>query len=141
MIKTFRGQLADGGQDTISLHTNDGKTGYRVVKFEVIGPEPGQLNTEHTVKIYKTQQTTVDNTVNFTDGDLLGAAYYQDGGGSQNLSSLDIIFDSEIFNQDIFVTAVDTTGSESINYYIELEQMSLDMNEATVATLQFLRSR
>ena len=33
-IKSFKGKLANGGQNTIVLHTNDGTTGYKIVKFE-----------------------------------------------------------------------------------------------------------
>ena len=39
MIKSFRGKLADGGQDTIRLGTNKGLTGYRIIKFQVIASE------------------------------------------------------------------------------------------------------
>ena len=43
MIKSFRGILADGAEERITLHTNDGKTGYRIVKFQIIVPEPGEV--------------------------------------------------------------------------------------------------
>ena len=45
-IKTFRGLLADGGQDTIVLHTNDGSTGYRIVKFQLMPDAPGTVEHE-----------------------------------------------------------------------------------------------
>jgi len=52
-----------------------------------------------------------------------------------------IIFDSEIFNQDIYVTYADSQGSTGeMNYYIELEQVNLDLNENTVATLKDIRN-
>ena len=51
-----------------------------------------------------------------------------------------VTFDGEIFNQDIFVTHVDTEGALECNYYIELEQMALDLNEQTVATLKDIRN-
>jgi len=141
MIKTFRGLLPSGTQDTIVLHTNDGKTGYRIVKFQVIGNEPGEEHLESTVKIYKVSQTTVDNTVDFSSQILLGVAYYQDRHEINYLSSMDVIFDKEIFNQDIYITHAETDGSNApINYYLELEQVSLDLNESTVATLQSIRN-
>ena len=37
MIKSYRGLIADGAQDRIPLHTNDGKTGYKIVKFQIMG--------------------------------------------------------------------------------------------------------
>ena len=40
-IKTFRGLMAADTQDTIVLHTNTGSTGYRIVKFQIMGNTPG----------------------------------------------------------------------------------------------------
>ena len=52
-----------------------------------------------------------------------------------------IVFDNMKFNQDIFVTNVDG-GAENraINYYIELEQVKLRLDENTVATLKDIRN-
>jgi len=144
MIKTFRGLLADGGQDTINLHTNDGKTGYRVVKFQIMPHKFGTSGRDYesVVKIYKVEQASVDGDVDFSDQTLLGAAV---AGGNADMTQYNttpvIFFDNEIFNQDIYLTHQEKDGSESINYYIELEQMSLDLNESTVATLQSIRSK
>jgi len=33
VVKTFRGLLADGGQDRIRLSTIKGKVGYKIAKF------------------------------------------------------------------------------------------------------------
>jgi len=140
MIKTFRGLMADGAQDTIILHTNDGATGYRIVKFQIIGQEPGEAAMEHTMKIYKVKQTTIDNTTDFSDQTLLGVAYIQDDAGAHYPASVDVIFDREIFNQDIYITHVDTNAALPCNYYIELEQMSLALDESTVATLKDIRN-
>jgi len=140
MIKSFRGLLADGGQDTINLHTNDGKTGYRIVKFQVINYAPGVNTIEGTMKIYSLQQTAVDALVDFNEPTLLGAAYYVDANSTANTQTQHVIFDQVIFNQDIFITYVDTDNSNPLNYYIELEQMPLDLNESTVATLQSIRN-
>ena len=52
-----------------------------------------------------------------------------------------VIFDNEKFNQDIFVTNVDVVGNSApINYYIELEQIKLSLDENTVATLKDIRN-
>jgi len=143
MIKTYRGLLADGGQDKIRLKTNDGKTGYRIFKFQIMANEPGEDQYESTVKIYKEEQSTINNTVNFSDNTLLGAAVWQSGntqGGQDALwIPLITIFDSEIFNQDIYITHSETDGSNPINYYMELEQVILNENQTTMATLQSLR--
>jgi len=50
------------------------------------------------------------------------------------------IFDGEIFNQDIYITSVDTDSTAAMNYYIELEQFVLNPDEATVATLKDIRN-
>jgi len=145
MIKTFRGLIVDGGQDTLNLHTNDGKTGYRIAKFQIIKEQPGDVAQESVVQIWKIQQATVPTataTIDFSDQTLLGAAIGMYGGISGNTTPFleSIVFDKEIFNQDIYITHTDNENAESINYYIELEQMPLDLNEATVATLQSIRN-
>jgi hypothetical protein len=137
IIKSFRGKLADGAQEKINLSHNDGRTGYRIVKFQIM-PENSANNFECTAKIYSVEQTAVDSLVDFADSTLLGAAFSGliSGGyaGSQT-----IIHDNAYFNQDIFITAQDASASQDTNYYIELEQFELSLNEQTVATLQNIR--
>jgi len=145
-IKSFRGILDDGAQDTIRLSTKQGKIGYRIVKFQTFPNEPGEQNIESTAKIYKTPRPesatgviTVDNTVDFSDNNLLAAAYYQDGTDTNFSGSAIVIFDNEIFNQDIYITAIDVTSNQKTNYYIELETMKLNDNEAAASTLMDIR--
>jgi len=140
-IKTFRGLIADGGQDTIVLHTNDGSMGYRITKFELMPQEPGDSNAESICKIYKVQQTTIDGKIDFSDQTLLAAGHISNSGTTQTYPPTAlIIFDQEIFNQDIYITHEDSSGNINVNYYIELEQMKLDLNENTVATLKDIRN-
>jgi len=139
MIKTFRGLLLDGEQDKIRLSTKKGKIGYRIVKFQVMENEPGDNALEGACKIFKILQTSVTNTVDFSDGNLLAAADYNKHGDTQNAKSVIIIFDQEIFNQDIYVTWKDNTSDEKINYYLELEVMTLSDNAAAVSTLRDIR--
>jgi len=139
-IVSFRGKIADGGQDTVVLHTLDGSTGYRIIKFQIMGNAPGTVNYEHIVKIYKTLQTAVDGLIDFSDNRLLASAYLE---GSTSVTSTDgivVVFDNEIFNQDIYITHSDVEAASACNYYIELEQMPLDLNENTVATLKDIRN-
>jgi len=140
-IKTFRGLMADGARDTIVLHTNDGSTGYRIVKFELMPENPGTTDFEHVVKIYKIPQTTSTADFDFSDNTLLGGAYTE-GNNSTNYIGQPLIsfFDKEIFNQDIYITHVDAKGALKCNYYIELEQVKLDLGESTVATLKDVRN-
>ena len=138
MIKTFRGLLADGGQDKINLKTLKGEIGYRIVKFQMLGYAPGSQEQESIIKVYKISQTTIDNVCDFTDGDLLAAGFYSSD-DSPSSSTLIVTFDQEIFNQDVFVTHSEVNGARSCNYYLELEQVKLNENESTMATLQSLR--
>jgi len=143
-IKTFRGKILDGNQDTIVLHTNNGSTGYRIVKFQVMPAVTGSGTNEALVGIWKVSQTAADITaqlIDFNDNRLLGAAFFLRDQGTVAITSDTIIFDSEIFNQDVYVTYADSQGSTGeMNYYLELEQMKLDLNENTVATLKDIRN-
>jgi len=141
MIKSFRGKIAHGGQQRLNLHTNDGKTGYRIVKLEGIDSVPGTQNVEGVIKVYSVSQTAVDATVDFSDQTLLGVHYYTEGASATAPGMVNVIFDNMIINQDIYVTYTEGSTNTAGNYYIELEQISLDMNEATVATLQSIRSK
>ena len=142
-IKSFRGLMTDSTVDTITLHTNTGSTGYRIVKFEMMFSDPGATSAEHVMKIYKVPQTTasVDGVVDFSDNTLLAAGYIKERGSDYYGHGLGpIVFDSEIFNQDIYVTHEAITAGGACNYYIELEQVKLDLNENTVATLKDIRN-
>ena len=140
-IKSFRGLIADGAIDIVSLHTNTGSAGYRIVKFEIMANQPGAQTYENIVKIYKTPQTTADGVIDFSDQTMIAAAYFESNSGAGSLPFYQFaVFDSEIFNQDIYITASDVNGTQPINYYIELETMKLDLSENTVATLKDIRN-
>jgi len=119
MIKTFRGKVADGGQDTVVLHTNNGSTGYRIVKLEVIAPTPGAVNAELVTKVYTKSQTSVDGAIDFSDSTLIACAYWQESSSHDAPQSQTIIFDRVTFNQDIYVTCYDGSASNATNYHIE----------------------
>ena len=144
MIKTFRGKIATGGQDTIVLHTNDGSIGYRIVKLEAFPPNPGTSNYESLISVWKTEQATVSidtPSVDFSDNTLLGTLYIEGASSNVTADTMHVVFDNEVFNQDIFITNTDTEGGVvEMNYYIELEQFKLDLNESTVATLKDIRN-
>jgi len=141
-IKTFRGLIADGAQDTVVLHTNDGSTGYRIKNFQVMSAAPGTTAAEWVMKIYKISQTTIDGAVDFSENTLLGSAFLAHDNAPHYSNVEIIIFDSEIFNQDIYITCFDANAATSnpCNYYLELEQVKLDLNENTVATLKDIRN-
>ena len=138
VVKTFRGVLTSS-QDRIRLSTIKGKVGYKIVKFQLLGPDESET-IEIAVKIYKTEQTSIDATIDFTDANLLAAALYQQNvtGQSYPMDQM-VIFDNEIINQDIYVTA-EGTNAAYINYYIELEVIELSDMSAEYTTIKDLRS-
>jgi len=140
-IKTFRGLIPDNSVETIPLHTIDGSTGYRIKKFEIIPNDPTNNVSSAIVKIYTTVQTATTRTIDFSDQTLLGVALYSNNSTLQNYpEDIQVIFDGMTFNQDIYVTLNNAAGNDSVNYYIELEQVSLDLNQNTVATLKDIRN-
>ena len=142
-IKSFRGQLADGSQDTVVLHTNNGSTGYMIKKLALLNANAGDVDYSAVVKIYSVKQATVDNDINFSDQTLLAVGYIStDASSTQFPDDVIVIFDNTTFNQDIYVTCKQTSasGNDDCNYYIELEQVKLDLSENTVATLKDIRN-
>ena len=145
-IKTFKGQLAIGVQEKIHLSTRDGLTGYRISDFRIMGNKPGQTSGgtyEYIAKIYTTDQgTDITDNVDFNDADLLAAIYQQDSASAGDNPGQIIIQDKETFNQDIFIYIVDATGNtEPCNFYIELEQMKLNLNASTYITVKNIRAK
>jgi hypothetical protein len=142
-IKSFRGTIANGGQDTIRLSTNNGLIGYKIVKFELMTNEPGNAQQELVAKIFKIEQSSVPTAsakIDFSDSTLLAAGMFIQS--TTNYSHYQTtIFDNEVFNQDIYVTHTDNDGNDPVNYYIELEQVKLSVDEAAVATLKDMRGR
>jgi len=141
MIKTFRGLLADLTNERIRLSTIKGKVGYRVINFRIMTNNPGSdQDVEHVLKIYKTKQTsTPTGTVDFGDSDLLGAGMTRGDTAHEYPMTETVIFDTEMFNQDIYVTHKDNNIGAACNYYIELEVIPLDDAGAEYTTLKDMR--
>ena len=141
-VKTFRGLLADGGQDQIRLSTNTGEIGYKIRKFELMPNNPGVGGPESVSKIFTREQTTIDGVIDFSNSDLLAAAFQKSQEDSANTEvGIITIFDNVVVNQDIFITMTDMRGNLKTNYYVELEQVKLSTHEAAVATLKDMRGR
>ena len=144
MSKTlsFRGILDMGVQQKIKLSTIKGKTGYKITKFQILSETPGNIaHVEFVAKIYAKSQTSFPATVDFTESDLLAAAYYQDHTNTGTGDSVTVIFDNNTFNQDIFIYCEDAGGSTArCNYYFELETVALSDIESTQLTLKSLRN-
>jgi len=145
MNKSFKGKLASAGVARIRLSTNNGLTGYKIKAFNIIDETPGVNNTENVAKVYSNPPLDAtgeikagDGVVNFDNPQLIAVAFYKPQYGPAEV----IIVDTKIVNQDIYVTAFDVSGNSiATNYLLELEQVKLDVNEATVATLKDMRGR
>jgi len=113
-------------------------TGYKIVKFQVIGSAPGAANYEAIVTISKASFTP-GTAIDFTDSDVLGVGWYS-GHSSANSFPTEqiIIFDQEIFNQDIYIGQNDLQNN-SMNYYLELEQIKLSAAQAELLIVKDLR--
>lgn len=140
-MKSFRGLIANEAIDTITLHTNTGSTGYKIKKLQLYPNKPGDEHYLSAVKIYSVPQSgTPTEVTDFSDPTLLAAAFFQDNSDKAYPADLDVVFDNMTFNQDIFITHKSKSGTPSINYYIELEQVKLDLNENTMATLKDIKN-
>lgn len=143
MIKTFRGLLAHAQQDKIRIATTDGRTGYRIIKFQlmphVYGAGSGEL--ESIVKIYKALQTVPTEIIDFSDLTLLGAAIINNNTAADDVPTvLTTVFDREIFNQDLYITHQNQHGdAASVSYYFELEQIKLSSAQAELLIVKDLR--
>ena len=142
--KSFRGSITPDSTlnaiDTISLHTNDGSMGYRIVKLQVIGQQPAGVNQESTFQIFTipVAKADVTSTIDFSDPTLIAAVFYESDSTATLSDNQNVIFDNIIFNQDIHLTC---RGTETtLNYHIELEQVKLSLDENTVATLKDIRN-
>ena len=125
-------------QHTIRLTTNNGLTGYRMNKLEVIGPDANQT-LEGVIKVYTREPAAVNDDIDFNDQSLIAAAIWKSTTSANNISGVQIVMEHTIVNQDIFVVYSVGAGSGNMNYYLELEQIKLDQGEAAVATLKDMR--
>ena len=139
MIKTFRGILSNGQEEKIMLSTKKGKIGYRITKFQIMGNDFLYNNQESCVKVTKIPFSTIDAKIDLSDANLLAVGVWTSHATATNYpEDTTIIFDQEVFNQDIYVSHFDT-DSQKCNYYIELETTTLTDNAAAVSTLRDIR--
>jgi hypothetical protein len=140
-ILSYRGKMAKDTQEKITLHTLKGKIGYRIKRFEILAENPGTVTSEPAMKIYSKEQSAVTGTFDFTESDLLAAAYTENQHQSTYLGLPKIIvFDNTVFNQDIYVTYTNLDGTDPCNYHIELETVDLSDLQSTQLTLKNLRA-
>jgi|TARA_R110000823_G_C15912443_1_gene497864 hypothetical protein len=140
-IVSFRGKIPSGGIDTIPLQTNNGLIGYKMRSLRVVGSDPVVNEDEGVIKVYSVPQTTATSTVDFSDQTLLAVGIWTSRATTRSYPvNENIYFDNTTFNQDIYVSSVESVSGNALNYYIELEQMKLDLSQQTVATLKDIRN-
>ena len=135
MRKTFRGQLEDGAVDRIYLAGDLPGDAYRIIKLQVM---PKNFNTtdEYNLTIWKKAGKPPLTTFDFSDPDILGAAYFeQSSAATEAPTTGTVIFDDEIVNQDIYIGLKCQTGNPC-NYYIELEQVKISTGEQAVVNFK-----
>ena len=146
MNKSFRAKLEDGDTLHIRLSTNNGLTGVQIKKLELFPTEPGVTKGEHVVKLFSKEQLdasgdpVVTGTITFDDPLLLASAYLAMNDSAYYGIVMITVFDNMKFNQDIYVTHKDNATGVAVNVYIELEQVKLSKDEATMATLKDMRA-
>ena len=141
MIKTFKAKIAVGDTQRIRLSTNNGLTGYKIRKFQVISSTPGTTaSVEYIAKVFAIDPGAANAQVNFDDPTLLAVAYYENRANASSGTET-IIIDDKKFNQDIYVTLKDSDAAATLagNFYLELEEFKLSLDEATVSTLKDMR--
>ena len=132
--------MADSSTDTIPLHTTDGSTGYKIKALKLMSNNPSAVDQESVIQIWSVAQTgTPSLLIDFDDQTLLAVGFMEGGVTHTALTNETIVFDNITFNQDIYITHQDQQGG-LCNYYLELEQVTLDLNENTVATLKDIRN-
>ena len=131
--------MASGTEERIRLSTIRGENGYRITKF-MIFPQNFNVGDEYNFRIYTVSDKPNGTTFNFDDPQLLAAAYLENAAGIGDLQPTVIVIDNKIVNQDIFIQMT-SQSTNTCNWYVELETMKLDLNEATVATLKDMRGR
>jgi len=138
---SFKGQIAMGLEDRIRLQTLTGKTGYQIKEFKIMGQTPGDATSEYIAQIYSKDGQAIGNLVNFTNDALLAVCYTSTTSSGNSVYFETVIFDNQVFNQNIFVQITDVSGGTvPCNYYIELETIALSDVEATQLTLKNLRN-
>ena len=121
-VHSFRGLLGDGGQDEINLERQNVNLAYRIIKFQLMGPDVTE-DVESCVKIYRENQTTIDHVINFRDPDLLAAGVLSQQAATPNQLDQVVIFDNILFSRNIFVTLKGSGSTADVNYYIEIEEV------------------
>jgi len=125
-MHSFRGLLADGKQGKIRIQGSVGSIAWRITKFEILSEDPFQSTVKHVVKIWREQQSSFDDSVDFTDDELLAAATLNEAPGGEDQAGYGtVIFDNALFVRNVYVTNNEGHNNKAANYYIELEEVKV----------------
>ena len=138
-MHSFRGLLADGGQERIRIQGATGEIAWRITKFKLMAENPADLSQESIIKIYREEHDSVDALINFGDAELLGAGMWIKNSQNYYVATETTIFDNTLFVRNLWLTHDDFGGSGSCNYYIELEEVKV--SKAGMAQLSVAAAR
>jgi len=140
-VHSFRGLLKDGEQEEINIEGSVGAIAWRITKFQIMPENPHNANVvNHVMKLLRNFPSSITATVNFGDAELLGVATYTEDPGVRDMAGYGIvIFDNDLFNRNIFITNKELHNNLAGNYYIELEEVTV--NAAGMAQLALASAR
>jgi len=97
----------------------------------------GSASHECSIQVWKQKQTSLVVDIDFNQDALLGAAYYVRSSNPSSpyvatISEQTVVFDREVINQDIFVVYKTGQSGQKLNFYLELEEVSMNDSEAAV---------
>jgi len=141
-VHSFRGLLADGGQRKIRIQGPVGAIAWRITKLEGFPNLPGTQDCESVLQIFREEQSAVSitiATVDFDNAETLAASFYVDAASGSAGPVLTTIMDNALFVRNIWITHTDTSGSQNMNYYIELEEVKV--SKAGMAQLAVAAAR
>jgi hypothetical protein len=127
-MHSFRGLLADSGQDRIRIQGAVGDIAWRITKFQIMSNVTlsATATVDHVVKVWREEQSSVPTgsaVIDIEDDELLAVGVYAQGASLEYTQN--IIFDNTLFVRNIWITHTDNDGADSVNYYIELEEVKV----------------
>jgi len=146
-IKSFKALLTNGDQLQIPLHKVGKGVGFRIKKLQVMPHDiDGSSSHECSVQIWKQKQSSLSVDLDFSNSELVGAAYYVRANNPVSpyvalISEQTVIFDNEVFNQDIFIVYKSGITAQKINYYMELEEVKMSGPHEAVVNFDAIISR
>jgi hypothetical protein len=120
-MHSFRGLLADGGQDKIRIEGATGQIAWRISKFQIM-PESVAATRNSVLSIWREEQSSIVQGADFNNDELLAVAVWY----NQLYETDDaVIFDNALFNRNIYIGHHNSEGTDPCNYYIELEEVKV----------------